>query len=173
MLAGTVPAAALQRPSWVVRLADGGPGRRPGRHRTAHRREGDRAADRRVARARGRRDAPGRLRRHRTAARERRRDVAVLGAIGASRRQVTGTVVAGGVLLAFPAVLAGLPLGAWTFRTLVGITDPADGPDVATLPDWWILLAALPLALAAVAAVSALAAREAARVTVAAALRAE
>ena len=105
--------------------------------------------------------------------RERRRDLAVLGAVGATRRQLTGTVVSGGLVLAVPAVLVGLPLGAMLFTTVVRITDPADGPDVATLPEWWTLLAALPLALVAAAAVSAFAARETARVTVAAALRAE
>jgi putative ABC transport system permease protein len=105
--------------------------------------------------------------------RERRRDVAILGAVGASRRQLTGTVVAGGVVLAFPSVIAGLPVGAWMFTTLVGITDPSDGPDVATLPQWWIVVLALPVALLAVAVVSALAAREAAGVAVPVALRAE
>jgi len=105
--------------------------------------------------------------------RERRRDVAILGAVGATRRQVTGTVVAGGVLLAVPAVIAGLPLGVWMFRTLVGITDPSDGPDVATLPSWWVVVLALPVALAAVAVVSAWAAREASGVSLPVALRAE
>jgi putative ABC transport system permease protein len=105
--------------------------------------------------------------------RERRRDVAILGAVGASRRQVAGTIVSGGVLLALPAVVFGLPLGAWMFTTLVGITDPSDGPDVATLPQWWIIVLALPVALVAVAAVSALAAREASGASVPVALRAE
>ena len=105
--------------------------------------------------------------------RERRRDVAVLGAVGASRRQVTGTVVSGGLLLAVPSVLAGLPLGAWLFMTIVGITDPGDGPDVATLPSWWSVSLAVPVGLVAVGLLSALAAREAARVAIAAALRAE
>ena len=76
--------------------------------------------------------------------RERRRDVAILGAVGATPRQVSGAVVAGGVVLALPAVLAGLPGGAWMFRTVVGMTDPSDGPDVATLPSWWVVLLALP-----------------------------
>ena len=44
------------------------------------------------------------------------------------------------------------------FTTLVGITDASDGPDVATLPHWWIVVLALPVALVAVAVVSALAA---------------
>jgi putative ABC transport system permease protein len=105
--------------------------------------------------------------------RERRRDVAILAAVGAGRRQLIATVVAGGVLLALPATAAGLPLGAWMFTSLIRITDPADGPDVATLPATWMLVLALPAALAAVAAVSALAGREAAATPVAAALRAE
>jgi len=189
MLAGTVPAAALERPNWVLRLDDGVDPVTAAAE--IQRLTGDRAFVQRTGESLEREvdemrptvygvtalllaiAAVNLLTTLLLGVRERRRDVAVLGAIGASRRQVVGTVVAGGVLLALPAVLAGLPLGAWTFRTLVGITDPSDGPDVATLPDWWILLAALPLALVAVAAVSALAAREAARVTVAAALRAE
>jgi putative ABC transport system permease protein len=105
--------------------------------------------------------------------RERRRDVAILGAVGATRRQMTATVVAGGVVLAVPGLVAGLPLGVWMFRTLVGITDPSDGPDVVTLPSWWVVALALPVALAAVAVVSAAAAREAGRVAVPVALRAE
>jgi hypothetical protein len=76
-------------------------------------------------------------------------------------------------MLAVPALIAGLPLGAWMFRTLVGITDPSDGPDVATLPSWWVVTLALPLALCVVAAVSAFAARETRRVAVPVALRAE
>jgi putative ABC transport system permease protein len=188
-LAGTVPAAALQRPAWVVRLADGVDP--VAAQADIARLTGGRAIVQRTGESLEREIDEMRpivygvtalllaiagvnlLTTLLLGVRERRRDVAVLGAIGASRRQITGTVVAGGVLLALPALLAGLPLGAWTFRTLVGITDPADGPDVATLPDWWILLAALPFALVAVAAVSGLAAREAARITVVAALRAE
>jgi putative ABC transport system permease protein len=105
--------------------------------------------------------------------RERRRDVAVLGAVGATPGQVVSTVIAGGGLLALLASVAGFPLGALVFRMLVSQTDPADGPDVVTLPAaWWVLLA-LPVALAATAAVSSLAGRQAARVPVAVALRAE
>ena len=131
MLAGTVPAAALERPGWIVRL--------------------ERGADAARAEAEIARLGAGRLFVHRPGeslqeevgamrpivygvtalllaiagvnllttlllgVRERRRDVAILGAVGATRRQVTGTVVAGGVLLAVPAVVAGLPLGAWMF----------------------------------------------------------
>jgi putative ABC transport system permease protein len=189
MLAGTVPPAVLGRPGWVVRL-DGGAD--PARAEAEILRRG---AGRLVV---GR---PGESLQNEIdemrpivygvtalllaiagvnllttlllGVRERRRDVAILGAVGATRRQVTGTVVAGGVLLAVPAVIAGLPLGAWMFRTLVGITDPSDGPDVATLPSWWVVVVALPVALACVAVVSAWAAREASGVSLPVALRAE
>ena len=67
----------------------------------------------------------------------------------------------------------GLPLGAVVFRTMIGATDPADGPDIVAMPGVvWVLLAA-PVALALTAAVSSLAARQAARLPVVAALRAE
>jgi putative ABC transport system permease protein len=189
MLAGTVPPAALTRPGWVVRLDPGadpiqteaeitrlGAGRlfahRPGESLQTEIDEmrpvvyGVTALLLAIA-------GVNLLTTLLLGVRERRRDVAILGAVGATRRQVTGTVVAGGVLLAVPAVLAGLPLGAWMFRTLVGITDPSDGPDVATLPSWWVVVLALPVALAAVAVVSAWAAREASGVAVPVALRAE
>jgi putative ABC transport system permease protein len=105
--------------------------------------------------------------------RERRRDAAVLGAVGATPGQVGATVVAGAALLTALASLAGLPLGALLYRAMITTTDPADGPDVVTLPGVaWVLLAA-PVALALTAAVSSLAARQAARVPAAAVLRAE
>jgi putative ABC transport system permease protein len=105
--------------------------------------------------------------------RERRREVAVFGAVGATPRQVGGTVIAGGALLALIGALAGMPLGAAVFRVSIEATDPADGPDVLAMPGvGWVLLA-VPLALAVTAAVSSLAARQAARMPVAGALRAE
>jgi putative ABC transport system permease protein len=189
MLAGTVPAAALERPGWVVRLD---PGADAGR---AVARITQLGAGQLFVRTPGQSlqdeiDSMRPIVYGVTAlllaiagvnllttlllgVRERRRDVAILGAVGATRRQVTGTVVAGGVVLALPSVLAGLPLGAWMFTTVVGITDASDGPDVATLPHWWIVVLALPVALVAVAVVSALAAREAAGVALPVALRAE
>jgi putative ABC transport system permease protein len=188
-LAGTVPPAALERPAWIVRLA---PGADAGRAQAEITRRG---AGRLFV------GTPGQSLQEEIdqmrpvvygvtalllaiagvnllttlllGVRERRRDVAILGAVGASRRQVAGTIVSGGVLLALPAVVFGLPLGAWMFTTLVRITDPSDGPDVATLPQWWIVVLALPVALVAVAAVSALAAREASGASVPVALRAE
>jgi putative ABC transport system permease protein len=188
-LAGTVPAEALERPRWIVRLAPGADAARaedevsrrgggklfPGRPGESLQREIDQmrpivygvtALLLAIA-------AVNLLTTLLLGVRERRRDVAILAAVGASRRQVAGTVVAGGVVLALPSVLAGLPGGAWMFTTLVGITDPSDGPDVATLPSWWVVLVALPLALAVVAMISALAAREAKGVAIPVALRAE
>jgi putative ABC transport system permease protein len=189
MLAGTVPAAALERPGWVVRLA---PGAEPERALAEITRLG---AGRLFVRTPGQSlqddvDAMRPIVYGVTAlllaiagvnllttlllgVRERRRDVAILGAVGASRRQLTGTVVAGGIMLALPAVVAGLPLGAWMFTTLVGITDASDGPDVAALPQWWVVVLALPAALVFVAVVAALAAREASGVALPVALRAE
>ena len=188
-LAGTVPAESLRSPSWILRLADGvDPVRiqaeieRLGAGGLLVSRPGE-SLEREVGEMR-----PivygvtalllaiagvNLLTTLLLSVRERRRDVAILGAVGATRRQVTGTVVSGGLLLAVPSVLAGLPLGAWLFMTIVGITDPSDGPDVATLPSWWSVSLALPIGLAAVALLSALAAREAARVAIANALRAE
>ena len=186
-LAGSVPAEALRRPDWILRLD---PGADPERARAAIVALGDgRLVVDRPADDAGGEDvrpivygvtalllaiaAANLLTTLLLGVRERRRDLAIFGAVGATRRQLIATVVSGGLLLALPAVLAGLPLGAVLFRTVVGITDPSDGPDVATLPSWWSVSLALPAALAAVALLSALAAREAARVTVSAALRAE
>ncbi len=189
VLAGTVPAAALERPRWIVRLQPGadplraedevtrrGAGRLfAGRPLDSLQREIDemRPIVYGVSALLLAIAAVNLLTTLLLGVRERRRDVAILGAVGATPRQVSGAVVAGGVMLALPAVLAGLPGGAWMFRTVVGMTDPSDGPDVATLPPWWVVLLALPAALAVVAAISALAAREARRVVVPVALRAE
>ena len=187
LLADTVPPAALRRPSWIMRLD---PGADPARVTAAIDRlgEGRLAVDRPPDSAAAN---PVRLLVYGVATlllaiaavnllttlllgvRERRRDLAVLGAVGASRRQLTSTVVSGGLVLAVPAVLIGLPLGAVLFTTIVRLTDNADGADVATLPSWLTIALALPVALAAVALVSALAAREATRVAIAPALRAE
>jgi putative ABC transport system permease protein len=186
-LAGTVPAAALRQPAWILRLDPGADGARV---RAAIERlgEGRLVVDRPADSEAGADTRPivygvtalllaiagvNLLTTLLLGVRERRRDMAVLGAVGATRRQLTGIVVSGGLLLAVPAVLVGLPLGALLFRTVVGITDPSDGPDVATLPSWLGVALALPVALAAVALVAALAAREAARIGIASALRAE
>jgi putative ABC transport system permease protein len=186
MLAATVPPAGLRQPSWILRLA---PGADPAPAGAAIEKlaQGRLIFDRPEAEAGdGVRSivygvttlllaiaAVNLLTTLLLGVRERRRDMAVLGAVGATRRQLTGAVVSGGLLLALPAVLVGLPVGALLFRTIVGITDPSDGPDVATLPSWLSIALAFPVALAAVALVSALAAREASRIAIAPALRAE
>jgi putative ABC transport system permease protein len=105
--------------------------------------------------------------------RERERDLAIIGTVGATPRQVAGTVLAGGAALAVPAALLGVPAGAWLFGFLIARTDPSDGPDVATLPSPLLLALALPAALLVTAAVSVLAARQARAVDPARALRAE
>jgi putative ABC transport system permease protein len=107
------------------------------------------------------------------AIRERARDYAVLASVGATPRQVRATVIAGGAALAVPASLLGLPLGAWLFTLVIGTTDPADGPDVVTLPAWWWYPIAIAGAIALAAAISALASRAATRIRPAPALRAE
>jgi putative ABC transport system permease protein len=104
---------------------------------------------------------------------ERERDVAVLGAVGATPRQVTVALVAGGALLALLGGAIGVPLGAWLFRFLISHTDPSDGPDVVTFPAWWWFPAVLPLGLLLCALVSGLAARRATHIRPAVALRAE
>ncbi len=105
--------------------------------------------------------------------RERERDLAVLGTIGATPRQVAGTVLAGGAALAVPGALLGVPAGAWLLGFLVARTDPSDGPDVVVVPSPLLLALALPAGLLVTAAVSALAARRAAALAPARALRAE
>jgi putative ABC transport system permease protein len=107
------------------------------------------------------------------AVRERERDFAILASTGATPRQVLATVVAGGSSLALPAALVGLPFGAAMFFFMIGVTDPADGPDVRALPAWWWYPLVVPAALGLTALVSTLAARQAARVQPAVALRAE
>jgi putative ABC transport system permease protein len=107
------------------------------------------------------------------AIRERERDFAILASVGATPRQILSTVVAGGSSLAVPAALVGLPLGAWLYLFMIGVTDPADGPDVGTLPSWWWFPLVIPAALALTGVVSLVAARQATRIRPAPALRAE
>jgi putative ABC transport system permease protein len=104
---------------------------------------------------------------------ERERDVAVLGAVGATPRQVTAALVSGGALLALLGGAIGVPLGAWLFGFLISHTDPSDGPDVITFPAWWWFPLVLPAGLLLCAAVSGLAARRATHIRPAVALRAE
>ena len=107
------------------------------------------------------------------AIRERERDYAVLASVGATPHQVRSVVIAGGAALALPAAVLGLPLGAWIFMLVIGATDPADGPDIRTLPAWWWYPVAIAAAIALTAAISALASRAATRIRPAPALRAE
>jgi putative ABC transport system permease protein len=107
------------------------------------------------------------------AIRERERDYAVLASVGATPRQVRSVVIAGGAALAFPAALIGLPLGASLFMLIIGATDPADGPDVRTLPGLGWYPVAIAGAVALTAAISTLASRAATRIRPAPALRAE
>ena len=107
------------------------------------------------------------------AVRERERDYAVLASVGATPRQVRTTVIAGGAALALPAALLGLPLGTVIFTLVIAATDPADGPDVWTLPTWWWYPLAVLCAVLLAAAISALASRAAVRIRPAPALRAE
>ncbi len=104
---------------------------------------------------------------------ERERDVAVLGAVGATPGQVTRALVSGGALLALLGAVIGVPLGAWLFGFLIARTDPSDGPDVITFPAWWWFPLVLPAGLLLCAAVSGLAARRATHIRPAVALRAE
>ena len=97
----------------------------------------------------------------------------MLASVGATPRQVRSVVIAGGAALALPAAVLGLPLGAWIFMFMIGATDPADGPDVRTLPAWWWYPLAIVAAVALTAAISALASRAATRIRPAPALRAE
>jgi putative ABC transport system permease protein len=105
--------------------------------------------------------------------RERERDYAVLASVGATPRQVRTTVVAGGAALALPAALLGLPLGTLIFTLVITLTDPADGPDVWSLPVWWWYPVAIVGAVLLAAALSTLASRAATRIRPAPALRAE
>jgi putative ABC transport system permease protein len=107
------------------------------------------------------------------AVRERERDYAVLASVGATPRQVRTTVIAGGAALALPAALLGLPLGTVIFTLVIAATDPADGPDVWTLPVWWWYPLAIAGAVLLAAAISALVSRAAAGIRPAPALRAE
>jgi putative ABC transport system permease protein len=187
----TLPAGAakLDEPYWAVRLS---PGADPVRTAAALRREGrGRLAVERPIESLQREAADMRPVVYGTVAlliaiaalnllttlglaiRERERDYAVLASVGATPRQVRATVVAGGAALAVPAAVLGLPLGAWIFMLVIGVTDPADGPDVRALPAWWWYPLAIAGAVVLAAALSALAARGAVRIRPAPALRAE
>jgi putative ABC transport system permease protein len=102
--------------------------------------------------------------------RERVRDLGVLGAMGMTPRQVTGSLVSEQALVAVLAGLVGLPLGLLLFRGAVGLTG---GSDEFAYPSWWSLALILPGLVAVVALLAAPLARRAAAIRVTDALRYE
>jgi ABC-type antimicrobial peptide transport system permease subunit len=108
-----------------------------------------------------------------TAVRRRRRDVAVLRALGMTRRQSRELVVTQASVLAVIGLLFGIPLGLALGRTLwrlVSDTTPLQYiPPVA----FWTLVLIVPLALVIANLLAALPGRLAARMHVADVLRAE
>jgi putative ABC transport system permease protein len=102
--------------------------------------------------------------------RERVRDLGVLGAVGMTPRQVTGSLVSEQALVAVLAGLVGLPLGLLLFRGAVGLTG---GSDEFAYPSWWSLALILPGLVAVVALLAAPLARRAAAIRVTDALRYE
>src|SRR5262249_19080002 len=59
--------------------------------------------------------------------RERRRDFGVFKVVGVSPRQILESVIAGGSLLSFLAVVGGIPIGLVVFRVIVNLVSPSDG----------------------------------------------
>ena len=102
--------------------------------------------------------------------RERVRDLGVLGAVGMTPRQVSGSLVAEQALVATLAGLVGLPLGLLIFRAAVGGTG---GSDEFAYPSWWSLALLVPALVALVTLLAAPIARRAAAIKVADALRFE
>ena len=108
-----------------------------------------------------------------TAVRRRRRDMAVLRALGMTRWQTRGVVVTQATVLALVGVLFGVPLGvavgrtAW--RTVADTTPLYYVPPLA----FWALLLTLPVALLVANALAAWPGRLAARLRIAHVLRAE
>ena len=74
--------------------------------------------------------------------RERVRDLGVLGAVGMTPRQVSGSLVSEQVLVAVIAGLVGLPLGLLFFRGAVALTG---GSDEFAYPSWWSLACSSPV----------------------------
>jgi putative ABC transport system permease protein len=102
--------------------------------------------------------------------RERVRDLGVLGAVGMTPRQVTGSLVSEQVVVAAIAGLVGLVLGLLFFRAAVGMTG---GSDEFAYPSWWSLVLLVPALVVLVAALAAPLARRAAAIRPAEALRFE
>ena len=105
--------------------------------------------------------------------RERVRDFGIFKVVGLTPRQVLASVTAGGTVLAVIAVVAGIVVGLPIFHGLVVLTNPSDGPDLATSPTWWWVLLMLPGALLFTTLASVLPARRAAAIKPAEALRYE
>jgi putative ABC transport system permease protein len=102
--------------------------------------------------------------------RERVRDLGVLGAVGMTPRQVSGSLVSEQVLIAAIAGLVGLPLGLLFFRAAVGLTG---GSDEFAYPSWWSLALLVPALVALVALLAIPLARRAASIRITDALRFE
>jgi len=102
--------------------------------------------------------------------RERVRDLGVLGAVGMTPRQVTGSLVSEQALVAVLAGVVGLPLGLLFFRGAVALTG---GSDEFAYPSWWSLALLVPALVAFVVLLAAPLARRAAATPVGDALRFE
>jgi putative ABC transport system permease protein len=102
--------------------------------------------------------------------RERVRDLGVLGAVGMTPRQVSGSLVSEQVLVAVIAGLVGLPLGLLFFRGAVALTG---GSDEFAYPSWWSLALLVPVLVALVALLATPLARRAASIRITDALRFE
>lgn len=103
----------------------------------------------------------------------RRRDVAVLRALGMTRWQSRGVVVTQATVLAVIGLLFGVPLGLALGRTLWRVV--ADATPLHYVPPvaFWALVLILPLALAIVNLLAAFPGQRAARLPVNQILRAE
>jgi hypothetical protein len=108
-----------------------------------------------------------------TTVRRRRRDLAVLKALGLTRRQVRGVVAWEASAFAAVALLFGLPLGVLAGRLAWAVfANDAGVPPVADVPLDWALLA-IPATVALANVIAAWPGRRAARLRPAVVLRAE
>jgi putative ABC transport system permease protein len=107
--------------------------------------------------------------------RERRRDFAVLKAVGFTPSQIVASVFAGSALLALIGVAVGIPLGLLVTRVILDILSSAAGigTGVGVLPGALWLAPLVPIALIVAALASAIPARIASSLKVAEALRYE
>jgi putative ABC transport system permease protein len=106
--------------------------------------------------------------------RERRRDVAILKALGMTPRQVARSVVLGSLAVVAVGIVVGTPYGVWMLDVMVdAVADPGERATIVTRPPvFWYLLTGVGIALLA-AATAAVPARQAARSEVVAALAEE